>query len=64
MQPDSDATAHHCTATKYSYPVLLPATNDGDLDALLDTLLEIAQRIFQQRRTQNMIESDEETQAA
>lgn len=63
MRPDSDATTHHCTTPKYINPVLLPATDDGDLDALLDTLLQIAQRLLQQRLAQDMIESDEEPQA-
>lgn len=63
MRHSADTTTHPQITTKYVCPVLLPATNDGDLDALLDTLLQIAQRLLQQRLAQDMIESDDEPQA-
>jgi hypothetical protein len=43
MQRNNGKASHQCVAT-FMCPALLPAIQDGDIDALLDTLLSVAER--------------------
>jgi hypothetical protein len=64
MQNDDSKHTAHQTSVTFVCPSLLPAIQDGDIDALLDALLSVAKRLLQQQRIQSMVESDPDQQAA
>ena len=58
MQRNNDQATHHQIVATITCPVLLPAVQDGDIDALLDALLSAAERLLRRQMTQSMVESE------
>jgi hypothetical protein len=58
VQHGGDKATHHRMIVTPMCPMLLPAAQDGDVDALLDALLSAAKRILRQQMAQSVIDSD------
>jgi len=63
MPHSNDKATHHEIVAIFVCAVLLPATQDGDVDALLDALLSAAERLLRWQMAQSMVESNHDRQA-